>query len=453
MASRSQRRPWAAVLAVLALVAVAAGLITASHAGFARLEVGSARGVLSAPLTIDTTTAGHLRCPSAPDYSPDGSQVMVLAVQGPCEPPQVATFGTHALAIYKSHTGGLERLLFPDALLSSESANTAQPLAGQARFVSYYSLGWSPDGQHIALIYTAFTSATRLLPDTILDVGLLVIDVAHASGQIIYGDSGYFSSLGGTAAGLPVWNLAQKTATTAFTPEVGLSYAWGQQSQPYPILSVRGPVTTLPTGAGARYPVGNPTSDSTFTIWQPGLVLGPNSSGTGSANFIATFPTWSANGASATVMTVGVNLPPAVNLQDMTLNTPGIAPVLMPGSRIAAPPRDAALSAVQQEIGTDGWALVAWNPDGSMLASINCFAQGGPSVEVRNTATGNTVGAAPIHLPKGDAGCSNLGLRASAGTYPVSAYALSWSPDGTALLLSDRVANSITQWPVSRLAH
>jgi hypothetical protein len=451
MASQSQRRPWAAVLTVLALVAVATGLITASHAGFARLGAGSVSGVLSAPLTLDMTAADQLRCPSAPEYSADGSLVMVLAVQGPCEPPEVAAFGTHALAIYHSRTRDLQRLLYPDALLDSTSA--FHSLAHSTRFVSYYSLGWAPDGQHVALIYTAFTSATRLTLDTMLDAGLLIIDVDHASGQVIQGDSGYFSALGGTTSGLPVWSLAQHMAMPAFTPEVGLSYAWGQQRQPYPILSVRGPVTTLPTGAGSRYPVGNPTSDSTFTIWQPGLLLGPNSSGTGNATFISTFPTWSANGATTTVMTVGVTLPHVAELQDMTLNTPGIAPVLMPSSRIAAPPRDAALSAVQHEIGLDGWALVAWNPDGSMLASVNCFASEGQSVEIRSTATGSIVGSAPLQLPKGDAGCSNLGVRASSGTYPGTAYALSWSPDGTTLLLSDRIASSLTQWQVSRLAH
>lgn len=450
MVSRTRRRPWAAMLAVVALVAVAAVVITASHAGFTQ-RITSVSGVLSAPSTIDTTTAHQLSCPSAPDYSADGSQLMILAVQGLCEPPEVAAFGTHALAIYQSRTGSLQRILYPDAMLGNESTSVFQPLARQARFVSYYSLGWSPDGQHIALVYTVFTSATRLTPDTMLDVGLLLIDVAHASGQIIYGDSGYFSSLGGATTGLPVWNLAQKTATPAFTPEVGLAYAWGNQSQPYPILDVRGPVTTLPAGAGPRYPVGNPTNDSTFTIWQPGLLLGPHSSGTGGPAFISTFPTWSVNSATATVMTIGVSLPQIANLQDMTLNNPGIAPVLMPGSRIMAPPRDAALSAVEQEVGTDGWALVAWNPDGTMLASVNCFAQDGPSVEVRSTATGNIVGAAPIHLPKGDAGCSDLGLRSSSGTYPVSAYALNWSPDGAKLLLGDRVANSLTQWPASRL--
>jgi hypothetical protein len=137
----------------------------------------------------------------------------------------------------------------------------------------------------------------------------------------------------------------------------------------------------------------------------------------------------------------------------MTIDSPGIAPVLMPSSRVAAPPRDAALSAVQHEIGLDGWALVAWNPDGSMLASVNCFASEGQSVEIRSTATGSIVGSSPLRLPKGDAGCSNLGLRASSGTYPGTAYALSWSPNGATLLLSDRVANSFTQWQVGRLAH
>lgn len=451
MVSRTRRRPWAAMLAVVTLVAVAAVVITASHAGFSQ-RITSVSGVLNAPLAINTTTTHQLSCPSAPDYSADGSLLMVLAVQGACEPPEVAAFGTHTLAIYQSRTGGLQRILYPDTMLGNESANVFQPLARQARFVSYYSLGWSPDGQHIALVYTVFTSATRLTPDTMLDVGLLVIDVAQASGQIIYGDSGYFSALGGATTGLPIWNLAQKTATPAFTPEVGLSYAWGDQAQPFPILDVRGPVTTLPAGAGPRYPVGNPTNDSTFTIWQPGVVLGPNSSGTGGSAFISTFPTWSSKGSTATVMTIGVSLPQIPNLQDMTLNTPGIAPILMPSSRIMAPPRDAALSAVEQEIGTDGWGLVAWNPDGALLASVNCFPQDGPSVEVRSTATGNIVGAAPIYLPKGDAGCSDLGLRASSGTYPVSAYALDWSPDGSKLLLSDRVANTVTQWPVSHIS-
>ncbi len=447
MVSQSQRRPWAAVLAVLALVAVAVGLFAASRVGITRLGAGSATGVLHAP-RITNTAAEKLGCPSAPDFSADGSLVMVLAVQGPCEPPEVAAFGTHALAIYQSRSGSLQRVLRPDALLDGDSPTAFQSLARRARFVSYYSLGWSPDGRHIALVYTVFTSASRLTPDTMLDAGLLVVDVARATGQVIHGDSGYFSSLGGTSAGLPVWNLSQLTTKPAFTPEAGLSYAWGQQSQPAPILSVRGAVTTLPTGAGPRYPVGNPTSDSTFTIWQPGLLLGPHSSGTGNATFLSTFPTWSPNGATATVMTVGVNLPQMPDLENLTASG-GIAPVLMPSSRIAAPPRDVALSAVEREVGLEGWALVAWNPEGSLLASVNCFSLSGESVEIRSTATGAIVGSASISLPKGDAGCSNLGVGASSGTYPGSAYALSWSPDGTTLLLSDRIANTLTQWQVN----
>jgi hypothetical protein len=153
----------------------------------------------------------------------------------------------------------------------------------------------------------------------------------------------------------------------------------------------------------------------------------------------------------ATVMTIGVNLSQPSDLANMS-DASGLVPMQMSGARITAPPRDHALSAVQEQIGLNGWAMVAWNPDGTLLASIDCFAQDGQSVEIRDTQTGEVVGSAPIPLPKGDRGCADLGTRASSGSYPGGAYTLGWSSDGARLLFSDRIANTLTQWPVSHPA-
>ena len=116
----------------------------------------------------------------------------------------------------------------------------------------------------------------------------------------------------------------------------------------------------------------------------------------------------------------------------------------------ATPARDNALVAVQRRAGTRGWALVAWNPAGNLLASVNCNVSGDEMLEIRATDSAVIQGSATLPLAKDDSGCRNLSSGASA--YPAQPMMLLWSPSGDRVLVCDQKAGMISIWPVSQPA-
>jgi hypothetical protein len=208
----------------------------------------------------------------------------------------------------------------------------------------------------------------------------------------------------------------------------------------------------LPIAAGPRYPIGNPGSDSTFTIWQPGVILGSSSS-VSAAIFTTVFATWSPDGQYVTLMTAGAQLPLALTSAQSQKTAKGQGgefvyptPLAMP----SVPARDVALAAVQRSAGPRGWALVAWNPAGTLLASVNCQAPGNDELHIRATDSGIIQGSAAIPLPGDDTGCDNLSAGASA--YPAQPMMVLWSPDGGRVMVCDQKAATLTIWPVAQPA-
>jgi hypothetical protein len=94
-------------------------------------------------------------------------------------------------------------------------------------------------------------------------------------------------------------------------------------------------------------------------------------------------------------------------------------------------------------VGAYGWATVAWNPAGTALASVTCFARQGQTLELRDTASGAVTGSSALTLGPNDPGCRD----ASA-----SNLSLVWSPDGATLLTVDRAASTLTLWTVGKSA-
>jgi hypothetical protein len=112
----------------------------------------------------------------------------------------------------------------------------------------------------------------------------------------------------------------------------------------------------------------------------------------------------------------------------------------MPTALPAIPARDLALAHVQESVGAYGWAFVAWNPTGTALASVTCFARKGQALELRDTNSGALVGSVPLHLASNDPGCHD----ASADN-----LSMVWAPDGSSLLTIDRAASTLTLWKLS----
>jgi hypothetical protein len=454
---RSLPRRWLTSLAVAAVVTgVAATLI----AGRLQLTGPGANGpgVLGSPLTIDTRGGAGLACPTDAAFSPDGARIVVLGSLSACAGGGVETArARQAAAIYDSATGAVLRVLPLDPLLG-DGATSSSPRASRT---TYFGLGWAPDGARFAVVFTDFGLAgdsDERSPENVLDSGLLVVNANTGVATVIRGDSGYFTAPGD--GGFPIWDASAGGELPAFQPPPGLAYAWNADGTPYPILPLAGAINQLPAGAGPRYPVGNPDGGPRFTLWQPGVLLGAGTAGLDASHgaFVTAFPAWSQDGAHVTLMTAGVALADSADAPPRRNQRAGsetiVAPALpMPTSLPVAPARDAAIQAVQRQADTGEWTLVAWNPDGTLLGSVDCFAM--PEVlEVRDTATGALAGTAGLRLAAGDSSCQGAGEHASGttarGAYPDLQLTLAWAPSGDRLLVTDRTAGTLTLWRVRR---
>jgi hypothetical protein len=128
-----------------------------------------------------------------------------------------------------------------------------------------------------------------------------------------------------------------------------------------------------------------------------------------------------------------------------------VPPVPIPPNLPVVPPRDAALLSVLQQVDQPSWAMVAWNPSGSLLGSINCFAAGDETLEVRETASGTLLATEPLHLALGDLGCREVPDATVVGSYPSLGLGLAWSPQGDRLLVTNRAEGTFTVFHVRHL--
>lgn len=449
------RNPVAMLLGSLVVVIVVASVIgtLAATGRFGGASGGVGGGILGAPVAVSTLRTAQLLCPSGAAFSPDGAELAVIGTTDSCHasPFGFSDFNGHVLALFDAHLGTLQRTIPLDSLVGYDPY--APRAAQRIRAIRFVSLGWSPEGKSIAVAYATFGASSTITFETVVDSGLLLIDTTTGVATTIHGDAGFFSPTG-TTTGYPVWNLGQHVVSPAAATEAGLTYTWTSDGQIRPVAPVSPrPLNRLPVSAGARYPVGEPDGDSTFTLWQPGVLLGPGvlNAGSGRDAFLTAFSSWSVNGTYATLMLAGAAVAaPAPGQPDVASISGGSPPALpLPAALPAVPARDAALTAVATEIGATGWSLVAWNPLGSLLASVNCGGKSGPLLEVRDTETGNVLGTAQVPLPAGEPGCRDFNAPETLGDYPAPDELLLWSPDGHTLLVCDERGSTLALWHVS----
>ncbi|HEU5344540.1 MAG TPA: hypothetical protein VFU60_09365 [Ktedonobacterales bacterium] len=438
---------WLSVVSVALIVVAVIGALAATQRLTFSIFGAPVQDALSAPITVSTVNTVGLIHPQDAAFSPDGTRIAVIGAFTPCQQlvPGLPRCG-HGLVIYDSAHGGIVQMSPIEPLLGVTIPGVNEARAhGSAGYVWVRGLGWSPDSVWFAMTYTVFSAATPTSPNEMLDSGLLLLNPQTGATQVIRGDSGYFASLVSPSVAHPVWHITGSPETTGFTTAPGIIFAWGQDGLPFPTVGVRGALDELPANAGARYPVGQPDGSAPFTIWQPGVVIGPGSAGVGGGRgaFVTTFASWSADGAHVTTLTEGVTLPTPVKALSAVSAPSGTAgPVLAePSDMPAVPARDVALAHVQEAVGAYGWAAVAWNPAGSALASVTCFARQGQAVELRDTASGAVIGSSRLKLGAGDPGCADPAA---------SNLSLLWSPDGSRLLAVDAQASTLTLWRVSR---
>ncbi|WIG58599.1 MAG: hypothetical protein OJF49_001345 [Ktedonobacterales bacterium] len=440
---------------LLVVAALVAGLFATITALQRRAASPQATTFLGDTLTISTAERGHILCPTQAAFSPDGAQVAVWGATQSCRAANAApALVPHTLAFYVTRSGALLNTIALDPLIGVD--DTQRGPAQPVRAVRYFGLGWSPDGAHLAFAFATFDDSHHITQDDLLDSGLLLVDTHTASATVIHGDAGFFSAPTSSYMGFPVWNLTHPSVTPAFTPSPALAYAWGADGLPEAILPLgAAPLSHLPINAGPRYPVGVPAGDSTYTTWQPGILFGPDArpgmtgAGPSTGALVSVFPAWSPDGAHLTLMVTGnaLALPDSVARAGSNA-TPGGAGSLdfpFPASLTQVPARDAALTAAQREIGRAGWALVAWNPGGTLLASVACSDQN-ETLTLRQTESGQTATQTPLTLGRDDHGCAGAFSGENAGDYPSMNQWLRWSSDGNSLLLTDATAATVTLW-------
>lgn len=450
------RSPVAMLLGSLAVVVVVASVIwtLAATGRFSGGRAGADGGDLGSPVVVSTLRTAQLLCPSSAAFSPDGGELAVIGSANSCHSAQYgrSNFNPHELALFDAHLGTLQRTIPLDPLVGYDPY--APRAAQQIQAVHYVGLGWAPAGKSFAVAYSTFDSASDTSFDHLVDSGLLLIDTTTGSPAVVDGNAGFFNAPTGGYAGYPVWNLSQHVVSPPFTPTAGLTYTWMPNGSVRAIvpLDEHGTLRQLPVSAGANYPIGDPQGDSTFTVWQPGVLLGSAlvNVGNGRDAFVTAFPSWSVNGAFATMMLAGVAIPGAVSGQSSATSAGDAAPPVFPLPEVLprVPARDAALTSVTAELGATDWALVAWNPAGSLLASIDCGAPHGLTLEVRDTSTGNITGSAKVDLPADEHGCRDFNAPEDLGDFPNPDMTLGWSPDGRTLLVSDERAGTLTLWRV-----
>src|SRR5215468_779721 len=166
------RPGFALLVAVLVVVAIAATTLVA-RGGFPWSAASSS--TLRSQLRIETLISAHLACPVDPYFSPDGAHVSLLGALNQC-PPQGAKDETPAqrtswaLAIFSTSTGAVERVISLDPLLADGDHTSLE--------TRYTSLGWSPDGRSLAVVYTSFAADSASQPSGIQDSGLLLVNAS-----------------------------------------------------------------------------------------------------------------------------------------------------------------------------------------------------------------------------------------------------------------------------------
>lgn len=441
---------WVSVVSVVLIVAAVAGALFAlqhlstSGGGFA------GQGALGAKKTLDIGFVAGLAEPQGASYSPDGSDIATLGVFTPCAPsPRQLSACSHGLAIINALTGDLIRLSPIEPLLGIESST--DPADGP--YVSVYGVGWTPDSTWYGVIYSVFNTPRPTTTDNFEDSGLLLINPHSGAVTIIRGDSGFFATISGSSADRPIWDIQHHNQSLPAPLVPALAYSWLDSNVPSAIDPEPGPVTRLPNIADSFSPVGNPNGVGPYTIWQSGVLIGPGSAGLGGQRsaFLTTFSAWADSGERVGVFTAGVSLPTPDQAMGVISAPPSVKtpPLISPDTYIVAPARDMALTSVQERIGAYGWAQLAWNPDGSILASVTCFTRHGETIDLRDTISGSILGQADLELANHDPGCRDLGQSRTLGAYPHPNLNIAWSPDGHQVALVDDFADTLTIWPVN----
>jgi WD40 repeat protein len=427
---KANRRRGAIVGVSLALivVVVAVGIIGV-RAYFAQRAAAQPKPVLR----IDPLGGGNLGCLTTLAWSPDGSQIAALgALQGNCGPASTDS-PTDAIFIYNTRTGKLITQLQPDrAILDSTAFRqfaAANNEAGAQTNIYVQGLTWTHDQQALLMSFGASIQLPEGQNGAQPGVfGVMRLGIRDATLTKLWSNQASNTIQNGM---LPRWDLTAGKLSAVPPPVSGATlYRWTSDG------------VLVAAGSAAGKPIGSPSGDQTFSIWQPGfLAMAEYSTASDpQPTLIPQDIQWGANFASL-----------SPDGRYFYQYFPAYGSLVPPSTRHPFPheaqitPHDAALVALARRLSVAPQTtsqplqyLVAWRPDGRLLATVTqngsgSLADANFTVTLYDTRTGQVVSRLTpsfTGLQSGDSGQEML----------------SWSPDGKHLALADNMFSAITIW-------
>ncbi|MDE3230328.1 MAG: hypothetical protein KGO05_10635, partial [Chloroflexota bacterium] len=395
----------------------------------------------------------ELNCPIDIAWSPDAKRIALLGYAAGCPdgPDSLSNPGTAGapglLLVYNAKTGALESRATLDDLATGGGLTYDTKTA----YLAWQTVLWSPDGATLALPF--FAQRGTLAPQSPFTAvhgidekfrprptvaGVLLLDAASLKRDKLV--TAPYTILSVANAGVE-WNLITgKIIHPALTLPPALGYHWGAGGAL---------LVDAPLGAGQAptrpplTPVGDPVTDSAFTIWQPGQValraaqVNGLPSGPAAALYFTQFAAWSPDGAYLLTPAwyggrVALLQGPQPDATQLAATGYASAPLL--------PARDAALAALYTA--PQLFDAIAWRPDGKALAVWD----GGvsvtgalPQLPIYDATTGRKLVSLPV--PPAASSALDIGLNTNGDI-------LRWSPDGKRLALLSGELSSLVIWSV-----
>lgn len=408
--------PFVAMLAIVVLVGVAT--LKAVDKLRPTSEAASAQSILR----LNPMGEG-LKCVTQVAWSPDETHIAVLGNTRDCGGSALDE-QTMQVLVYDARNGEITQRLTPDIDVfgTYEMGGALYAVWKDPHFVprlTYSNLVWTPDGAALLLPFS-IQIADLQHPAAAYVKGLLREGVSDSKLTTVWIDN----SSGVSPGKIERWDLTGFIPTLVQAPAAAAAYRWNSDGA----LS---PMTSAATGA-----VGAPVGGDSFAVWQPGSLgyTAASSGGSISAQDVGWVTT------IAPVSPDGRYFYQSIDVI-RSLVPPSTAQVQPQEPTLA--PHDKALQTLAQQLtqaaspDTASALLVAWRPDGRLLATVNQHPQSTAAssftVSIYDTTTGQLVKQLTPNFN---------GLREG----PPQAEALQWSPDGKQLLLADGVYGAVTIW-------